>query len=587
MFLRFISQITATIIGLFLFTFLAIITLVGIAVAGSNTETIKPVHGNTVITLDINEIAQDYSGQFNYSGFDFDEDDKDGFIDVLNGLEKAKTDANIKGISILNSNISLGLAQSKSLRDKLKEFKETGKFIVAYADSFTQKNYYLNSVADTIYLNPIGEMELKGLAAEILYFKKFQEKSGLKMEIIRHGKYKSAVEPFLSDTMSPENKEQISAIINSAWNTIASDIATSRNISIESINAIANELKAQTPEQALQLKLIDKIDYEDVYHNGIKKALGLDKNKDYPTINILDYNKTPSLKMESENTIAVVYAQGIIWGGEGSDTQVGEQSIKRALGDIRKNEDIKAVVLRVDSPGGSALVSELIWREIELTKKVKPVIVSMGNTAASGGYYIACGANRIFAEPTTITGSIGVFGQIPNFSQVTEDMGINTQIVKTHENAPSYSPFRPLDESFKNTLTQSIENIYTTFLNRVSKGRNLSIEEVDKIAQGRVWIGTDALKAGLIDEIGGLDKAIAYAAQQTQTTDFKVKNYPEYKVDFEHFINDQLGISVFKSTESLLETELGTENYLLLQQIKEMNSRKGLQTVMPYQLNIN
>lgn len=585
--MRFLSTVLATIVGLFTFIFVGILFIVIIGLASGSSSPSTAVEENTVITLDLNQVHDDYAGKFVFKDFGYTEEEEAGFIDILNAIETAKNDSKIKGISILNSAIELGMAQSKSLRDKLIDFKTSGKFIVSYSNTFSQKDYYLNSVADTIYLNPVGELEFKGLASEVLYYKDFQEKSGVKMEIIRHGKYKSAVEPYLKNEMSPENREQITAILQSVWDVVVSDVSKSRNINPKSLNTIAENLDAQQPQQALAVKLIDKIAYEDEYHNGIKKATNTPKDEDYKTISILKYASNQKTKQSTNTeTIAVVYAQGVIWGGEGDESYIGEQSIKRALGGARKNEDIKAVVLRVDSPGGSALTSELIWREIELTRKTKPVIVSMGNVAASGGYYIACGANRIFAEPNTITGSIGVFGQIPNISNLTQKMGITSQFVQTHANAANYSPFQPLQDNYKNAVTQSIESIYSVFLKRVADGRKMSITQVDSIAQGRVWVGKDALKNGLVDEIGGLDKAIDYAAKISKTKSYKVVNYPEYYIDFKDYVSGLVGFPVFESTTEVLKKELGEENYQLLKHIQRINSRKGIQTIMPYELEI-
>lgn len=584
--MRFLSQVLATILGLFAFSFLSFLFfIVIIAAIGGSQSNIKPLTDNTVITLDLNDLTNDYGGKFSFKDFGFTDEETTGLSDVLEGLKNAATDSQIKGISILNSNLNLGMAQSKSLRDQLVEFKKSGKFVVAYADSYAQKDYYINSIADTIFLNPVGELELKGLASEVMYFKDFQEKSGIKMEIIRHGKYKSAVEPFLNNEMSPENREQITSILQSVWQVVVQDIATSRKLTIDQINSIAENLSGRTPEKALELKLIDKIAYEDEYHNGIKKALKLPKDEDYNTISIIDYAKNNALKAPvSEDAIAVVYAQGIIWGGEGDETYIGEQSLKRALGSIRKDDNIKAVVLRIDSPGGSALTSELIWREVELTKQKKPIIVSMGNTAASGGYYIACGANRIFAEPTTITGSIGVFGQLPNLAQLSKNLGIKSQLVQTHKNAADYSVFEPIQDNFKEVVTQSIESVYGTFLKRVADGRKMSIEQVDAVAQGRVWSGADALKVGLIDEMGGLDKAIAYAAKMGKLKNYKTVNYPEYKINFRDYLGSQLDLPIFYSQEKLLQKALGAENYNVIQQLRNSQSRKGIQAIMPFEL---
>jgi protease-4 len=453
----------------------------------------------------------------------------------------------------------------------------------------TQGNYYVNSVADTLYLNPVGELEFKGLGAEILYLKELQEKTGVKMEVIRHGKYKSAVEPYLNQEMSAANREQLTVLLNSAWETIVTDIAASRKIPVDSLNAIADNLSARTPELALSVKMIDKIAYEDEFHNGIKKFLKTKEKEEYNSISIVDYSKKNTLTSKNssaDETIAVIYAQGEIRGGEGSVNIIGEGAIRTSLQDARNDEKIKAIVLRVDSPGGSALTSDIIWREIELTKKIKPVIVSMGNVAASGGYYIACNADKIFAEPSTITGSIGVFGMLPNFSELAKNIGINAEQVQTHKNANGYSVFEPLTDDFRATTTASVENIYTTFLKRVAQGRKMTVAQVDSVAQGRVWTGKDALKIGLVDEIGNLNDAIAYAVKVSKTTDYRIKNYPVYESSFNDVLGQLTGASIFKSEETLLKEQIGIESYEVLQQIKRANQLKGVQAMIPYNIKI-
>ena len=587
--MKFISNVLATIIGIFMFCMIFFfgIILIG-AIFGGDDDTVK-VKKNSVIELDLSEVSLDYAGKINFKDFNYFETNHNGLSDVLNAIESAKTDDKIKGISILKNQSGLGLAQSQAIRKKLAEFKETGKFVVAYSDFLTQKDYYLNSVADTVYLNPIGELDFKGLSSEVLFMKELQEKTGIKMEVIRHGKYKSAVEPYLNQEMSPENREQISVLLNSVWNTIVSDISKSRNIPVDSLNSIANKLGARTPELALANNLIDKIAYEDEYHNAIKTKLKVAQKEDYNTVSILDYaknNATSVSDFSKKDIIAVIYAQGEIRGGEGEVNIIGEGSIKKALKTAREDKNVKSIVLRVDSPGGSALTSELIWREIELTKKVKPVVVSMGNVAASGGYYIACNANTIFAEQSTITGSIGVFGVLPNMSTLAKNIGVNAEQVKTHDNASDYSIFEPIDDNFKKFTLESVENIYDTFLNRVASGRNMTTAQVDSIAQGRVWTGTDALKIGLVDKIGGLDDAIKHAAKLGKTKSYHVENYPEYEQSFEDLLNNLTGISMFQSKEAMLKEHLGEESYNLIQQIKKANQLKGVQAVMPFELKI-
>lgn len=588
--MKFLGNVLATVIGLFVFwmIFFFGIIIIG-AIAGGN-EDIVTIEENSVIELDLSQVTLDYAGKTSYKDFNYFEADHDGVTDILNAIEEAKNDDKIKGISILNNQSQLGLAQMKSVRDKLEEFKKTGKFVYAYANYYSQDEYYLNSIANKVYLNPVGEVDFKGLSAEILYLKELQEKSGVKFEVIRHGKYKSAVEPFLAQEMSPENREQMTVLLQSIWNTIVADIAKSRKLTVAQLDAIANTLGARTPELALANKLVDQVAYEDEYHNAIRTILKVDKKEKYNTISITDYAKTAALTVDDyskDDIIAVIYAQGEIMSGEGDVNVIGEGSIKRSLEEARNDDDVKAIVLRVDSPGGNALTSELIWREIEITKKVKPVVVSMGNYAASGGYYIAANANRIFAEPNTITGSIGVFGMLPNMNQLSENIGINAEQVKTHTNASGYSIFEPMDENFKGYVLESIEKTYATFLKRVAKGRNMSTAQVDAMAQGRVWTGMDAKKLGLVDEIGGLEAAIKYAAKLGKTTSYRTENFPEYEKNFEDFLSNFTGIAALKTKEQLLKEQLGEEGFQMLEQIKRVKSRKGIQAMMPYEISIH
>jgi protease-4 len=586
--MRFLGNVLATIVGLFVFFMLLFfgILLVGAVFSGGSDEV--PVENNSVIELDLSLIKNDYAGKFNFKDFDYFEVKHDGLSDVIRAIDEAKTDDNIKGISILNDESDLGMAQLKALRDELEAFKKSGKFVYAYSNMYTQKEYYLNSVANTVYINPIGELDFKGLSSEVLFFKDFQEKSGLKMEVIRHGKYKSAVEPFLENEMSPANREQVLALLNSVWNSMVTDISKSRNVSISQLNTIANGLLARTPEMAKTQKLVDVIAYEDDYHNAIKKVLKVDSDEDYNKIDIKDYAenraKTPK-ENTSKDKIAIIYAQGEIGNGEGDLNIIGEGSMRRSLQEARKNENIKAIVLRIDSPGGNALTSDLIWREIELTKKVKPVVVSMGNYAASGGYYLACNADKIFAEANTITGSIGVFGTLPNFSKLIDRVGIHVEQVNTHENAAEYSVFKPIDEKFRIVTQESVERIYNTFLNRVAEGRKMTFAQVDAVAQGRVWSGSEAMKVGLVDEIGGMDAALKDAAKLAKINTYKTQNFPQYEKSFDDLLSN-LGLPFFKTKESFIKEEVGVENYKIIEQIRKMNTKKGTQFLMPFEINI-
>ncbi|MEY4834327.1 MAG: hypothetical protein RI980_442 [Bacteroidota bacterium] len=590
--MSFFKNVFATVVGLFLFILLSFFFLIGIgALVGSDGDEVK-VKDNSVILLDLAKINFDYAGKYE-SDSPFSNlllgKDKVGFIEVLNAIDAAKKDNKIKGITIVNNQSNLGIAQCKELRDKLEDFKKSKKFVMAYATIFSQKEYYISSVADAVYLNPSGEMDFKGLGTEMLFYKNFQDQTGLKMEIIRHGKYKSAVEPFLAQEISKENREQVTALLQSIWNSMVTDISKNRNVSVAQLNSIAESLLARTPQMALAQKLVDVVAYEDEFNHAIKTKLKVTKEDDIESISITDYVSSSSIISEDytkDDIIAVIYAQGDINGREGDVDYIGEGAINRSLKEAREDANVKAVVLRVDSPGGSALVSDLIWREIELTKKVKPVVVSMGNLAASGGYYIACNAHAIFAEPTTITGSIGVFGMLPNVHGFASKYGVNAEQVQTHKNAIGYSIFEPISEEYKAFASEGVDRIYKTFINRVAVGRKMTIDQVDAIAQGRIWTGTDAIKNGLVDKLGNLDAAIAHAAILGKSKSYRTENYPEYKKDFNEIFEAFAGASIYKSKETMLKEELGEENYYLLKKAKVLQNRKGIQMILPFDLNL-
>jgi protease-4 len=585
--MKFLGNVLATIVGIFIFTMLFFFGIVLIGAIFGGEENGVDVKENTVIVLNLEDIQNDYAGKYSDPWVTAFSDTKHiGLTDVIDAIGAAKSDVNIKGISILNNNSSLGMAQSKAVRDALEDFKKSGKFVMAYANTYSQKEYYLNSVANTIYLNPVGDLDFKGLSSNLLFFKDFQDKTGIKMEVIRHGKYKSAVEPFLENKMSDANREQLTALLNSIWNSVVFDIAKSRNLSVQQLNNIANGLLARTPEMAKAQKLVDVVAYEDVYHNAIKKILKVDIKDEYETVSITDYTHkyiTTSISNDATDEIAIIYAQGEIQSGEGDVNIIGEGAMRRSINEARNNDDVKAIVLRIDSPGGNALTSDLIWREIELTKKVKPVVVSMGNYAASGGYYIACNASKIFAENNTITGSIGVFGMLPNISGLSAKMGIHSEQVNTHQNSGNYNPFAPIDAKFKAVTTEGVEQIYKTFVSHVAQGRKMSFAQVDAIAQGRVWTGADAIKIGLVDKIGGLDDAIQEAARLAKIKTYNTQNYPEYKKNFDDFLEN---LPFAKTKERWIKEEIGEENYKIMEQIKLIQSYKGVQARMPFEITI-
>ena len=571
--MRFFKNVLAVIVGIFaffMFCFLGLMVLGAIIGSGDTTST----KSNTVLVLNLENVSWDYQGietdplvQLMKGG------DKTGFTDLINAIEYAKTDDRIQGITIVPGTHQVGMAQLKTLRDKLVSFREdTDKFVYGYASAYDQASYYLASVADSVFVNPAGQIELSGLANTVTYFKDLQEKSGIKMEVIRHGKYKSAVEPFLDDHMSDANREQISSMLGSIWSTYAQDIAKSRSISAAQIDSIANGLLATFPSDAKQLGIVDNVVYEDQYHALIRRNLGItDEKEDYNTSDLAAYAKEVALQFTGtgKDKIAIIYAQGQITSGEGNATVIGDGAIRRAIREARNDDKVKAIVLRVDSPGGSALTSDLIWRELELTKKVKPVITSMGNYAASGGYYIACNSDYIFAEPTTITGSIGVFGMVPNATELSKKIGVNAEVVKTHQFADGYNVLRPMDPAFRDQIQKSIVHTYNDFTQKVANGRKKTQAQVDEIGQGRVWTGTEALGIGLVDELGSLEDAIAFAAKKAGLDSYRTVDFPQFDNKLQDVLNDYslvqikqaiLGIPLAKEISPLVENAIQAQD---------------------------
>lgn len=589
--MKFLRELLAAILGVMIATaimFFIFMLIVSASVSAFGEDKSISVKTNSILELNLERAIKDYSPKISdpieeILGMD---DEKIGLQEILNAIENAKSDEKIKAISINTLYINGGIAQTQAIRDKLLDFKESGKPILAYADFYTQKNYYLSSVADSIFINPVGGTDFRGLVSEILYFKDFQDKVGFKMEVIRHGKYKSAVEPFLTNEMSDANKEQISSFLNSIWGELTDDIALSRNKTVEEINVTADNLLIRNPTLGIQNNMIDGELFNDEYENKLKSLLDIDSGSPLNSVSIADYIASGKgrIKSTAKDKIAIVYAQGEIRYGEGDVEYIGQEKIIDALKKIRKDKNIKAVVLRVNSPGGSALASDMIWRELEITKKEKPLVVSMGNYAASGGYYIACNAHKILAEPTTITGSIGVFGMIPNFSQLADNIGINAEQVGTNKQSLGYSPFEPMTEEFHNYAKESIEDIYKTFVERVASGRNMSFAQVDSIGQGRVWTGKEALKNGLIDELGNLEDAIKLAAELAEIEDYRTTDYPRYTRDFKDAFKP-FSLSA-KAKENLLKEELGLENYNIYKNIKQFSELKGVQARLPFIIEI-
>ena len=516
-----------------------------------------------------------------------------GLNDALKSIEKAKTDDRIKGIYLDMDGASAGTATIEELRNKLIEFKESGKFIISYATAYSQFGYYLASVADEVYVNPQGGMSWQGMCSQIMFYKNVLEKLGVEMQVFRHGQFKSAVEPYICDKMSPANRTQYSVLLNSIWGKVCKGISEARGISVEDLNMYADSLSLRKAQDAVTLKFADAVKYYDEVIDELKAKSGFDgKDKDM-FIDLEKYAKAsvPNVKEnKSKNEVAVLFAEGEIVDGNGGKGQMGGDKIAEELRKIRENDDVKAVVLRVNSPGGSGLASEVMWREIQKVKQAgKPVVVSMGNLAASGGYYISCSADYIYAQPTTLTGSIGVFGMFPNLQGlVTDKIGLTIDTVCTNAHADFGSTMRPVTEMEYNYVQQSIEDFYDTFLTRVFDGRKGKGAEghvlsekalVDSIGQGRVWAGADAIEIGLVDELGSLNDAVKKAVELANIPDYKIVEYPAKKEWFEE-LAEQFDISA-----RIMKSELG-ENYIYYQNAKRIAETSGIQARMEHDIVI-
>ena len=462
-----------------------------------------------------------------------------GLNDILTNIKKAKKDEHIKGIYLEMGFLNAGFATIEEIRNALLDFKESGKFITTYSEIYTQRAYYLASVADNICIYPEGALELKGLNSTAIFFTNALKKIGVEPQIIRHGKFKSAVEPFMLTEMSDANREQVETFMGSIWGQFLDDVASDRQLTSDRLNKIANNLEVRTPKDALELGLIDSLFYRDQLENHFASLMEKENYDDVKFIKLKKYNRVRnenSREKFKKEKIAVIYAQGEIKSGEGSETVIGSERLSKAIRQARKDEKVKAIVLRVNSPGGSALASDVIWREMKLAQEKKPVVVSMGDVAASGGYYIACVADKIYASPNTITGSIGVFGVLMSFEELlTDKLGLTFDQVKTNKFADLGIPNRPLTKEEYDIIHESVVNIYDTFTSKVAEGRNMSQENVDNIGQGRVWSGINAMDINLIDEYGGLEEAIAGAAQLAEMEAYRIYELPERKDPFQEF----------------------------------------------------
>jgi protease-4 len=584
-FKSFFASILGTLTALILLLVFGLVLISSIASILQEPIAPKISKPNSVVTLNLNTQIADRPPKFNELEVLFELNDQIiGLHDLLLAIENAAQHPNIEGIILQADFISAGWSQIREIRNALLRFKTTEKFIYAYHDIASQKSYYLTSVADSIILNPAGMIEFKGLASEVLYYKDFQDQYGLKMEVIRHGKYKSAVEPFLENEMSDDNRFQIKTLLSDLWETLRDEMAETRNLSPSALDTLAIDSKIAVPLDALEAHLVDQLGYENDLEAMVKERLGISAEDS------VSYVSTASLlgnasqyNSEIKNRIAVVYAQGTILYGPESESYISQEAFVKAFETLAKDDLIKAVVLRVDSPGGSALTSELLWQAIEKLKAKKPVIVSMGNVAASGGYYIAAGADQIFLDPLTVTGSIGVFATLPNASGFLASKGIRAERVETHPNGLSYSFFSPITDNFRSQTEKGIEQTYVLFKDRIAQGRSLTAREVETLAQGRVWSGKKAVENGLADQLGGIQDALNAAAQAAGIEEYNVMNYPQFEESLQALLQ---GVSVSILSRHPLTGLIPEKMQHTLESFTNPNSYTVFQALLPFDLNI-
>ncbi|WP_257670104.1 signal peptide peptidase SppA [Parapedobacter tibetensis] len=587
----FFKYVLATVTGIIISFFVLVIVgfiIIGALVGSMKTEKEAIVEDNSVLHMELNHIITERT-----IPDPFDELELPGFVttksfglnDILERIAGAKEDDRIKGVYLDLSAVSASFATLQEIRDALLDFKESGKFIIAYSEGYTQRAYYLASTADKIYINPEGTIDFRGLASQTMFMKGALDKLGIEAQVIKVGTYKSAVEPFILDRMSDANREQVNSFLGSIYEHFITQVSESRKITRDSLFAIADGYLVRNADDAITYRLADDKKYKDELLSELKTLLDIDTDKDINAVILTKYKPAVQKgKAAIRDRIAVVYAVGEIVSGEGGDELIGSERISRELRKMRKDDKVKAVVFRINSPGGSALASDVIWREVDLLQQEKPVMVSMGDVAASGGYYIAAAADSIFAQPNTITGSIGVFGLIPNMKTLMNDkLGITYDKVKTGKYADYLANVdRPLTAEERNILQMEVNRIYDTFLKRVADGRGLTKEQVDSIGQGRVWSGRQAMANGLVDRLGSIEDAIAAAAHKAGLEDYRLVTYPAIKSPFESL----LGSSTDKISAWFGRRELG-EHYRYYEQLKMTLQQRGIQARLPYTIEIN
>jgi protease-4 len=589
-----LASMLGTILALVVLLFIFIGIIAGL-VSGMEKKAVA-VEDNTVLHLTLDELIVERGNEndVNFDPATFESESKIGLNHLMQDLEKAKNDPKVKGIFLEPSTVMASPSTILDVHRALEDFKSSGKWIVSYSEDLSQGGYYLASAASEVYLYPQGSLDWRGINAELMFFKKLLDKLQIEAQVIRgpNNKFKSAVEPYIYDHMSPENKEQIETFISDIWRVMLDGISTSRGIPVADLNRYADELAFVQPEKAAEARMVDGLKYRDEVIGIIKSKLGMDaaaKDSEIKFVSLDDYHRSGNKKEEKDSPdykkdkVAVVYAVGAIESGEGDDFTIGSDRIASALKKAREDEKVKAIVLRVNSPGGSALASDVIWRETELIRQSgKPFYVSMGDYAASGGYYISCSAEKIYANSNTITGSIGVFGIVPNMQKFwDEKLGVTFDRFETNPHADLISVNKPLDEAEMKAMQEMVSDIYNDFTSKVANGRGLTQAQVDSIGQGRVWSGEDAKNIGLVDEIGNLQDCIRAVAEKAGMTDYAVKELPDLIDPFEKFISDITG----KKETKVLQEVLG-ENYVIYEELREVQNMKGIQARLPFLIEI-
>ena len=582
---NFIKTVLANVIALFiaglLLPFFLLFIIVIIGSASSSDKDIK-IKENSVLTIDFKSKIVEHENESEASMFDLKDDAELKYQDILNAIETAKNDDRIKGISIELDDIDAGITQIDDIRKSLEDFKKSNKFVYAYGNNVSQASYYLGSVADQYFLNPVGGIELKGLSTEVIFLKEFAEKYGININVIRHGNFKAAVEPFLRNEMSPENKEQMTALLNDTWGEISSKSIQSRKLDPTEFKTVVDSLYATIPDLSLKHKLADKLVQKSEYEEIIKNKLNVGKDEKLNKVSIRNYAFSQVDTKTNDNKIAVLYASGTIYNGNKYSDIHSERYIQY-IKNLAQDDNIKAVVLRVNSPGGSANASDEILYELQQLKQKKPLIISFGDYAASGGYYISMAGDRIFAQNNTITGSIGVFGVIPDAKNLANRNGIYSDVVSTNANSNMISPFSGLSSGTLAIAQRSVVNTYNRFVHFVSKNRNKTAEEVDAVGSGRVWSGKRAKEIGLVDEIGSLNDAVKYAANKANITEYEAVSYPEKVDKFEQIMGNLRQGNI---AESYVKSQISEENYQLFKVFSDQNFKNSIQMAMPYIIRI-